>query len=283
MDIKTPEPTPSALSDAPRYPLEQAARLTRTEWRAAQRWAHGFRFRPKRDFGRPMAGITSLRQLPTTGHHDLTFLDMLTLRVVRGLCGAGVQMPTVRRVAEIAEVRFVHPTPLVTRRFRDEGADLFTALESAQRTHRYPDDASESEPDSIEAWTWRQIFADVLERSLFGQIDWGDDVPARWWPMGRARSVVIDPCVLTGAPHLATARVPTAVIAADMSDHGGDEAAVAAARGVSVEQVRDALSFETEWLKPFDPKPAREQAKPVKNGSSRRWRAPWENHRNRWW
>ncbi len=75
---------------------------------------------------------------------------------------------------------------------------------------------------------------------------------ARWWPLGRARAVVLDPATMFGAPRVAATRVPTATIAAAVAAEGGGDAAVLAVgewHGLKAAQVCDAVEFETVWLK----------------------------------
>ena len=99
--------------------------------------------------------------------------------------------------------------------------------------------------------TGQQAFADVVEPSLFADVEWTDELASKWWPLGRERGVVLDPRVLFGEPRLAETSVRTAPVAAAVRAEGGGNAAIAAAAdwfGLSPDAVRDAVKFETEWL-----------------------------------
>jgi uncharacterized protein (DUF433 family) len=97
----------------------------------------------------------------------------------------------------------------------------------------------------IEVLTGQRQFAEVVEPS-FKDLEWEDDLASRWWPLTTAHSVVVDPRVLFGAPHIAGTRVPTAPVAAAAVTEGSEDAA-AQWFGILASQVRDAVRFEAEW------------------------------------
>ena len=68
--------------------------------------------------------------------------------------------------------------------------------------------------------------------------------PARWWPLGKDRSIVIDPHRGFGAPIVAKAGIPTKILNSAMSAEKSYEF-VANWYGISIEEVRDAVQFET--------------------------------------
>jgi uncharacterized protein (DUF433 family) len=175
---------------------------------------------------------------------------MLSLRVVRGLREAGLNMPAIRRVAFRAAAAFGNRAPLVTPGFRRDGARIIVAMENAERAIEEPD-ALEFGMAANELHAWGRVFTDLVEFALFANVEWENGVAARWWPMGQPGSVLIDPNLLAGAPHVGTTRIPTAVIAAAVQAAGGDAAACAAVartHGISVEQVHHAVFFQQEWL-----------------------------------
>ena len=103
------------------------------------------------------------------------------------------------------------------------------------------------ERELIEVLSGQRAFADIVEPSLFQNVESTDDIAARWWPLGRDRQVVLDPGTLFGTPHLAGTRVPTETVAAAIKAEGGGEAAIdAIARwhGISPAAARDALAFQ---------------------------------------
>jgi uncharacterized protein (DUF433 family) len=186
------------------------------------------------------------------GSPDLTFAEMLTLLLVRGFRGAGLSLRTIKRAAAIAAAEFGTSTPFVTQRFRTDGRKVFLELVEPNSANDEPE-LPQRDRKLIDVVTRQREFADIVEPSLFQNVEWQDDIATRWWPLGKARAVVLEPTTLFGAPHVPRTRVPTEVIAGAVQAEGGSEQAVALAAewyGVSIEQVRDAVQFETVWLRP---------------------------------
>jgi uncharacterized protein (DUF433 family) len=240
---------PPHLTGIGLYPLPEAARLAQLDTRTARRWAEGYSFISHGE-RRLSPGVMPLA-LPRIGkERDVTFSELLTLRLVRGFRAVGLSLPTIKRVAAKAAVDFGLPMPFVSRRFRTDGRKVFIELRQQHSDNDEPA-VPRRERELIEVLTGQQAFADVVEPSLFADVDWQDDLASRWWPLGIERSVVIDPSVLFGAPRLNETSVPTAAVAAAVrAEGGGDTAATAAAEwyGIPVPAVWDALKFETEWL-----------------------------------
>ena len=185
------------------------------------------------------------------GRRELTFPEMLTLRLVKGFRGAGLSLPTIKRVAAVAAADFGTVTPFVTRRFRTDGRRVFVELQETGAANDEPA-LPRRERELVDILTRQREFADIVEPSLFQNVDWRDDIAARWWPLGPGRAVVLDPAALFGAPHIRQTRVPTDALAATVQAEGGGDPAIAAVAdwyGVSSEQVRDAVEFETVWLR----------------------------------
>jgi uncharacterized protein (DUF433 family) len=182
---------------------------------------------------------------------DLTFPEMLSLRLVRGFRNAGLGLPTIKRVAKRAAEDFGFDVPFVSRRFRTDGRKVFIELQAEQPANDEPA-IPRQERELIEVLTGQKAFQEVVEPSLFANVEWDDDLASRWWPMGKERSVLLDPSVLFGAPRIANTSVPTAVLAAAVRTEGGDPSALEAVAdwyGVTPQDVRNAVSFETEWLR----------------------------------
>ena len=232
------------------FPLSEAARLAQLDTRMARRWALGYGYRFKGEV-RHSHGVMPL-QLPVRGRErDLTFREMLTLRLVRGFRQADLGLPTIKRVAQIASTDYGEPLPFVSKRFRTDGRRIFLELKTRPDVE---DDFNipTRERRLIEVLTGQENFAAIVEPSLFANVDWHEDLASRWWPLGRDRHVILDPDVLFGAPHVHETRVPTATLGKAVAAEGnGPDAERAAADwyGVSPEAVRDAVDFETKWLK----------------------------------
>ena len=185
----------------------------------------------------------------------LTFAEVLTLRVVKGLRTTGYSMWTIRRIATMAEREFGCRAPLATQRFRAEGALLFLRIDEATH-YMYAQEAAETGRDPVAAMVWQSVFRDVLDRALFRDVDWQDGLPVCWWPLGRDAGIAVDPRVVRGLPHVAGPRIRTATIATTARQAEWDEVAVAAACSLTPRQVHNAVRFETEWPVPSEVAPA---------------------------
>jgi len=232
------------------YPLADAARLVQLDARTARRWAEGYDYSHQGEVRRS-PDVMGLALTLAGGVRDLTFAEMLTLRLVKGFRGAGLSLRTIKRVAQAATRQLGTPTPFVTQRFRTDGRKVFIELQHAEPANDEPG-VPKRERELIEVLTGQRAFAEVVEPSLFQNVEWEADIAARWWPLGRSRAVVLDPATMFGAPRVAATRVPTAAIAAAVSAEGGGDSAVLAVaewHGLTADQVRDAVEFETAWLK----------------------------------
>jgi uncharacterized protein (DUF433 family) len=226
------------------YLLPDAARYAQLDPRMARRWAGGHRYqRAAVDVrGAREAPGVGLTLPPVDGEFYVTFGDLLTLRLVRAFLDAGLGLPLIRRIAEVAAREFGTATPFAGRRFRTEGWRAVRGFARRERVLASP-----------------RAFADVVEPGLFANVEWADDVPCRWWPLGRGKAVVLDPETAFGEPRIDGSRVTTAVLGDAVRAEGGRDAAIRAVSrwyGVSVAQVRDAVEFEAalqrraaaEWL-----------------------------------
>lgn len=102
------------------YPLTEAARIAQLDVRTARRWAEGYSFihRGERHLS---PGVMPLALAKLGKHRDVTFTELLTLRLVRGFRAAGLGLRTIRMVAERAAADFDLPMPFVSKRFRTDG------------------------------------------------------------------------------------------------------------------------------------------------------------------
>ena len=232
------------------YPLPEAARLAQVDTRTARRWAEGNSYKIRGE-ARKSAGVLPLTLAQAGTSRDLTFAEMLSLRLVRGFRKAGLALPTIKRVAQRAAEDFGFAVPFVSRRFRTDGRKVFIELQSEAPANDEPA-IPRQERELIEVLTGQKAFQQVVEPSLFANVEWDDDLASRWWPLGKDKSVLLDPQVLFGAPRVAETSVPTAVLATAVRAEGGGPGAVDAVAdwyGVTPQQVEDAINFETEWLR----------------------------------
>ena len=89
------------------------------------------------------------------------------------------------------------------------------------------------------------VFEKVIAPYLYIGLDFNElKEPARWWPLGKNRYVVIDPQRSFGAPIVAKAGIPTKILNGAVKAEKSIEF-VAKWYGVEVDEVLDAVQFET--------------------------------------
>lgn len=200
---------PEALA-APRYGFAEAARLARVRPATARRWIAGYSCRGEGD-GR---GAT-----PAEG--SASFADLVEVAAIRGLLDSGLSMRGVRAIVENCRDIFRSERPLLSRRFRTDGRDVF-----AQRPRGKGDTA------------WGEVLGPFLDT-----VDYEDEWVHRWWPGGRERSVVVDPRYGYGLPVVAGTGVRTEIIR-ERVEAGDSLEQIGRDFGVSRREIEHALEFE---------------------------------------
>jgi uncharacterized protein (DUF433 family) len=161
----------------------------------------------------------------------LGFRDLMEIRVAAAFIERGLSAQKVRQAILLARDIIGDDRPLSTSRFRTDGRSVFLQIGE-----------EEGEPKLIDLFKSQYAFREVMERSL-SNIDYGaDGAPARWWVLGKSKSIVIDPARSFGRPIEAETSVPAEVLAAAVKAEGSVEAA---ARGwdVPVRAVKRAVAF----------------------------------------
>ena len=232
----------NAKLDEPIYPLAYAAKLAGLDAATARRWMLGYSYNHK---GEQKRSAPVLQVLPhsTGSGAELTFEELLTLRLVRAFRENGLGLPTIKKAAKIASNLYGIGNPFVTKAFRSDGRSVFIEL---TRSGQVPG----KERILVEALTGQQQFRDVVEPSLFKDVVFVGDVPGQWFPIGKERPIVIRPDRAFGAPHVQDTGVRTDIIADAVAAEGGGEAgihSVASWFSLTAEQVQFATQAEMEW------------------------------------
>lgn len=101
----------------------------------------------------------------------------------------------------------------------------------------------QEEPQLIDLLRRQYAFNRMIEPSL-RDLDFDKDgLALRWWPLTRAKSVVLDPAIQFGRPTIAGVGIGTRILADAVVAEGGIEPG-ARLYEINPRQVRDALLFE---------------------------------------
>ena len=161
----------------------------------------------------------------------LGFRDLLELRVASTFIEKGLSAQRVREAIRLARNMVADSHPLSTTRFRTDGRTVF--LQIAEEDGR---------TSLIDLFRRQFAFKELIERSLTN-VEYDEaGIPFKWWPTGKASSVVLDPTRSFGQPIEAETSVPVdALVAASLAE-GSDQAA-ARAWDVPLRAVRRAVAF----------------------------------------
>jgi uncharacterized protein (DUF433 family) len=218
---------PDGLIGIGLYTPSEAERLTGIRASKIIRWLHGHDIADQHyePLWRPQVDLKD-------GHVYLGFRDLMEVRVANAFISRGLSAQKVRRAIEIAREMIGEERPLSTARFRTDGRTVFLQVLEQDGDERL-----------IDLFRNQFSFREVLEPSLKNlELD-DDGVPARWWPIGKTKRILVDPEKSFGQPIEADSGVPAAILASAAKAEGSPEAAALAWR-VSVSSIRRAVEFQ---------------------------------------
>jgi uncharacterized protein (DUF433 family) len=214
------------------YTVPEASRLTGVSQGRLRRWLRGYTHGV--GGARSTSGPVWQRQIPDIdGTLGLGFLDLMEARFVDAFRAASVPWRVIRSCAQRAREITGADHPFSSRRFRTDGRSIFAEV---------VDQAGEKQ--LLDLAKNQLAFGRVISPSLYAGVEFSvDDVPARWWPMGRQETIVLDPARSFGQPIVDDGGIPTIALA-DAVAAEGSIAKVALLFQVPQRSVRAALRFE---------------------------------------
>jgi len=216
------------------YPLHQAARLVGVEPRAVRRWLQGYarKYKGERVRSEPL-WRTQLedQELPD---EVIGFRDLLELRMVAAFVKYGVDLKVIRATVDAAASSFRADYPLTNQKFLTDGKRIFLdAIEKAT-----------GEPRMMDVLRKQFVFSDIIKPSLYAGIEYGTGGARRWFPLGRRKTIVLDPSLQFGTPVVSEVGIPTDTIYASFVAEGRDKAMVARVFDITPKMVTAAVEFE---------------------------------------
>lgn len=206
------------------YTLKEAGRLLDVPPSTLRHWLFGYSY----DHHGPRTRQAPLWRAQYGIDQDeplLGFRDLLEARVVRGLRGQGLGMPTIRACLGLAREIVQDDHPFSTRRFRTDGKRLFV----------------ETGADLLDLKLKQHVLKRVIEPT-FVDLDFDADAASRWW-LNPRRTIVIDPSRSFGQPVVAAAGIPTWRLRQAVEAEGSVDR-VARLFELPAATVRDAVGFE---------------------------------------
>lgn len=214
------------------YTLAEASLLTGVNRHRISRWARGYTFvyRGKRQTMPAIIG----REPDSTASPILTFADLIEIRFLDAFRQKGVNTKALRIASQRAKELLGRHHPFSTQIFRSDGRTVLAEITKETGDRALLDILSD-----------QFVFETVIASYLYAGLDFNElKEPARWWPLGKDRSVVIDPRRGFGAPIIARTGIPTKILSNAVSAEQSVEF-VAKWYGVDVDEVKDAVHFET--------------------------------------
>lgn len=209
------------------YTYHEAARLLNVHPTQVRRWAEGYVYTFK---GRERTKKPVLQRVKTA-EGLLTFNDLIELFFVRELSGAGVNMEDIRATSELLSRELDTPYPFACEKVFTDGVQILR----------------EAGGDYENVAARQMVFQFI--REFFKDIEFDDDCRAlRWYPLGTAKPIVLDPQRSFGTPIDLTTGVRTDVLYLTYKAQK-DVDAVADWYEVSPEAVEAAIEFEVTWPK----------------------------------
>jgi uncharacterized protein (DUF433 family) len=213
------------------YTIAEAQRLTRIPRQRIIRWTRGYSY--------AVRGKT-IRLLPIVGtevaaaEFIITFADLIEVRFLDEFRKYGVSPKALRIAAQRAQELTGRLYPFSSRIFRTDGRTILAEI--------YRETGDKILLDLVKN---QYAFEKVVSPYLYAELDFNSqEEPERWWPLGKERTVVIDPSRAFGAPIIDLAGVPTSVLNRAYKNEGSLDQ-VARLFQVEISEVKDAITFET--------------------------------------
>jgi uncharacterized protein (DUF433 family) len=208
------------------YTAAEASRLLELPRARIRRWLGGYAAA-----GRAHAPLWTPQLPKLDGQLGVGFLDLMQLRVIKQLVTqTRMSFQQLRRALRLAEELIQHDHPFATASFRTDGRQLFVEIGHEA-----------GEPELNDVLGKQYEFHRVIEPS-FRDVDLDAEI-TRWWPLGKQRSVVLDPQRSFGAPIVSESGIPTATLAS-AADVAGSPREATRWYPATEREVRDAIAFE---------------------------------------
>ena len=221
------------------YTRADAARLLRMTPQRLSRWVRGYTYwiRSRDESRRVRRPPVVTTDLPVIGGTlALSFLELMEIRVVRALVEKGIPLQRVRLAARRISEQFRISHPFAHERVFTDHEQVFVAL-----------GRDEIPPDLLQVTGRRaslQVVAGPVLSSYVHEIDFDEStaLAERWWPLGRAVPIILDPRIAFGAPIIEGTAIRTAAVR--HFARGEPIPSLARAYEIDQKRLRAALKFE---------------------------------------
>jgi len=204
------------------YTTAQAARLIGEPREKVSRWTQG---------RGSIEALWNTAYVENNGASELSFGDLIELRVVRAFRREGMSLQAIRFAIEFAQERFNVERPLTSLRFKTDGQEILAKLSEADEDYF----------SFSKKRAGQKVFAQVVKQSL-KDLEYEDGYAARWRPAGTSH-IIIDPVRLFGDPLLEEYGVATSVLYEEAKQFD-DISYLSKIYEIPISVVRSAIQFE---------------------------------------
>lgn len=182
------------------YTPREAARLVGTDVQRVLRWTRG---------SGPQEPLWHAHyQFLDTEVTEISFLDLIEVRVVAAMRNAGISMQSIRFAISFAREKFGIARPLASQSFKTDGTELL--MEAIENDGEYVS-LSKRRPG-------QKVFREIISQSL-NDLEYEGSFAVRWRPR-RHSEVVIDPARHFGDPILDEYGISTSTLYAEHRQFG---------------------------------------------------------------
>jgi uncharacterized protein (DUF433 family) len=214
------------------YALRDAAMLLHLPYGKLRRWAAGYWYSAADEerFSEPVVP----GEVDELDERVLSFFELMELFVIGFFRRQGVSMPVIRAARAEAQALFDTAYPFATERLNTDGRGIFTDLlvgdVPANRL-------------KLELSKGQIAFTEVVEPFFRENVDYENGFASTYWPLGRARPVLLDARRSFGRPTLVRTGTPTFALYA-MHKGGEDHDRIAAWYSVTRDELETAIEYE---------------------------------------
>lgn len=205
------------------YTPREAARLVGTTPQHVLRWTRG---------SGPNEPLWQAHyQFLDEGVTEISFLDLIEVRVVSALRRNGVSLQSIRFAISFAQSKLRVERPLASRTFKTDGSEILM-------------EALEGDGEFVSLKKGRagqKVFSKIIAQSV-NDLEYDGDVASRWRPHGHPE-VIIDPKRRFGDPTLDALGVSTAALYQDFQEFG-DLNYIASIYEIPKQSVRAGVNYE---------------------------------------
>lgn len=211
------------------YTAADAQRLTGIPVARIRRWIRGYSYETSSGvrIGEPL-WQSSIDNISNT--LEIDFRDLTELLFVDAFRRAGLSLQQIRLGLNETRSIIGDNRPFSTAKFKTDGNTIF--IESAREAE---------EPALIDLLKKQHVFHRFVAPT-FKTLDFEDNIPIRWWPIGKNQPVLIDPNRSFGRP-IVQSGVATDILA-DSYKLTNSYKRTALDYGVTDKEVRSAINFQ---------------------------------------